>query len=626
MQRLISLLTMFLFLGYAGFSQNGMALPLNIRKAYQKQSRDLTGVPGKNYWQNKATYRIDVKLQPDSSKITGSEEILYKNNSPDTLNELVITVLADFLRRGNPNDFGIPLAALNDGMQFSGVAVNGEEIDLTGPKWLRSGTNAIIRLDNPLLPGQTITLAMAWNFIYPKGLTIRCGDYGDSTFFVAYFYPKVAVYDDLDGWDRHNYTGYAEFFGEQSDYTINITVPGPFKVWATGELQNPEQVFSPEFAKKWQEAQRSMTSYTLIGPDNYLDEGITASRDWNTWTFRANHVPDVAFGTSDKFLWDIINVLVDPATGRKATLNAAYRVDSKDYYRMTELGKKVLTDYSTRIPGIPYPYPEMTIFNGNSGMEFPMMCNNVSCEPWHETAGLAYHEIAHTYVPFFVGTNERKYAWMDEGWANLMPLFYFKEHSPDYDYMKSRVERYLETAGSEIEVPIMTLGDLLTTRPPYRQASYNKPYFAYYFLYEMLGEELFTQTLRSYMQAWAGKHPMPYDFFNAFAHFSGTELNWFWKNWFFERNYADLTLVGLENDQLIIRNTGGLFVPIKLRFRYLDGTEGKKELGLDVWKQGDHQIRIPVDRSFNIESITLESSHIPDADPADNVLILKSSY
>ena len=619
MQRILILSLLFTCFVTTGFSQSELPLPVNIRNAYEKGTRDQNGLPGKNYWQNKAMYEIDVVLHPDSSKIVGSEQIQYRNNSPDTLQEIVLTILADIFRRGNSNDFGIPLSALNEGVQITRITVEGKEIDLSGDKFVRSGTNAAIRLDKALMPGADISLEIDWHFIYPKRLTIRCGDYGDSTFFVAYFYPKIAVYDDLDGWDRHNYTGYGEFFGAFADYTLNVTVPRDFKVWATGELQNPDAVFSADYAAKWREAIQSPVPYTLIGPDNYLDDNITQAHPWITWQFRAKNVPDVAFGTSDKFLWDVIQVEVDPSSGRKTTFHAAFRVDSKDYYRMAELGKQVLENYSSHIPGIPYPYPSMTVFNGNSGMEFPMMCNNASCETWDETAGLAYHEIAHTYFPFFVGTNERKYAWMDEGWANLLPFFYFDEHSPEVDYLLSRTGRYLDGAGKEIEVPVMTLGDILTQRMAYRQASYNKPFFAYLYLHELLGREKFTQTLRSYMEAWAKKHPMPYDFFYSFNHFSGMDLNWYWKNWFFERNYADLTLSGLDDNIVTVANPGGLFVPVELHIRYNDGSERFIRKEASIWENGQNPVQIKIDRTTGLEEIRLGSVHIPDVFPEDNV-------
>ena len=467
---LLSLLCFPLFL----FSQETLHIPLNIQDCYENETRSFSGAPGINYWQNKASYDMEVRLEPDKGKVSGNEKISYKNNSPDTLNEIVITVLSDILKKGNPNDFGIPLIALNEGVSISNLVINGKKNPMDAKSVSRTGTNMFIYLEDPVLPGESIDLEMDWSFFYPKLLTIRCGDYGDSTFFVAYFYPKVAVYDDIDGWDRHNYTGFGEFYGDHCDYNVNIKVPRDFKVWASGELSNAEKVFSKKYLEKWEEGQKSEEVYRFLTKENYRNKDITREEDWITWNFKAKNIPDFAFGTSDKFLWDMINVVVDRETGRKATFNAAYRIDSEDYYSVAELGKKVLIDFSERIPGIPYPYPEMTIFNGNSGMEFPMMCNDVSCQPWHETAGLTYHEMAHTYFPFYVGTNERKYAWMDEGWANLFPYFFMHEQDPDFDYFESRKTRYYGVAGKEIEVPIMTLGDLLDTRPPYRQASYNK--------------------------------------------------------------------------------------------------------------------------------------------------------
>lgn len=613
-------LVMAMFLSIATNAQVSLHLPVNIQKAYENQSRDSSGQPGANYWQNKSDYKINVKLDPSTGKVSGMEKITFHNNSPDSLNEMVITLLSDIFRKGNQNDFGIPLQTLNDGVTVEKLSISGEDIDLSASSVNRSGTNLIVQLSSSIPPASSTEVEVKWNFIYPPQLPIRCGDYGDSTFFVAYFYPKIAVYDDLDGWDKHNYTGFAEFYGDFNDYYVDITVPRKFKVWATGELMNANGVFTKKYYQKWLEAQESMEVYSMIGKDNYLDEDITRDNEWNTWQFRAEGVTDFAFGTSDKFLWDVINVVVDPESGRKTTFNAAYREDSEDYYKVAELGKKVLTDYSTRLPGIPYPFPEMTIFNGNSGMEFPMMCNNVSCEPWHETAGLAYHEVAHTYFPFYVGTNERKYAWMDEGWASMLPYFYFEEHSPDFDYFQSRIERYLGVAGQEIEVPSMTLGDILTVRPPYRQASYNKPFLAYFYLIEVLGLDDFRKSFQQYIKSWAGKHPMPYDFFYSFNNASGHDLNWYWQNWFFDRNHADLALKGIQGDEILVENVGGLFLPVYIDIMYRDGHNTTIYAEIDSWKKQEKTLKFEVDNPEEIISIRLGNVETPDVDQDNNYL------
>jgi hypothetical protein len=209
---------------------------------------------------------------------------------------------------------------------------------------------------------------------------------------------------------------------------------------------------------------------------------------------------------------------------------------------------------------------------------------------------------------------------MDEGWANLLPFFYFEEHSPEVDYFGSRVDRYHSVAGQEVEVALMTLGDILTVRDPYRQASYNKPFFAYYQLYEYLGEELFTSTLQHYVKAWAGKHPMPYDFFNAFNVASGENLNGYWQNWFFDRNHADLALAGMDGDEVLIENVGGLFVPVELDILYENDTNVRIHEDLGIWKKDKRIIRIALENPETIKSIRLGNERIPDVDRSDNTL------
>lgn len=603
-------------------SQSELYIPVNIQKAYMKGTRDHSGKPGPEYWQNKASYRIQVKLEPDISKVSGSQIVIYQNYSPDTLRELVLTVLSDIQNKENSRDWYVPQNILTDGVQITRLGINGSDYELGTPAVARIGTNAIVQLKEPLLPGKNLNIELDWNVVFPPGLTIRNGNYGDSTFFIAYFYPKVAVYDDLDGWDRRNYTGMAEFFGAFSDYEVFITVPQKFKVWATGELQNAEDVFSRKYFKKWQEAQKSMEVFSMIDSTNYLDNDITAKKAWNTWHFKANTVPDFAFGTSDKFLWDVVNVVVDPETGRKVNFNAAYRKDSRDYYGMAELGKKMMHDLSTRVPGVPYPFPVMTIFNGNAGMEFPMMCNNASEKEWGGTVVLAYHEASHTYFPFYVGTNERKYAWMDEGMANLFPMFYMEEHVPGAPYMSSRKTRYYSLAGQEIETNMMTLTDHLRLWAPYRQASYNKSFYANYFLYDYLGTEVFLKSLRSYIKSWAYKHPMPYDFFNSFSSYTGQNLDWFWQNWYFEKNHADLALGSFENGEIEVINKGRLFLPVVLNVIHRDGTSKEIRFKLSEWNGKNYRLKIKLDQPGLIKKIILGNEIIPDVDESNNVMQL----
>ncbi|MEZ4907805.1 MAG: M1 family aminopeptidase [Saprospiraceae bacterium] len=362
----------------------------------------------------------------------------------------------------------------------------------------------------------------------------------------------------------------------------------------------------------------------IIDVDEVDKRNVTLEGDKLTWHYIAHHVPDFTFGTSNKFRWDAKTIVVDKQTGRKTFLCTAYAADRKFYPRIIELLDTVLNDYSNRLPGVPYPYPSMKIFNGQSAMEFPMMCNDAEDDTWRSNVGLTYHEVAHTYFPFFVGTNERKYAWMDEGWATFFPNFYFPEHidENEYNYLDSRIKTYYEIAGKDTEVPIFTLVDHLRLRPAYRQASYNKPFLAYYYLYNYLGEERFLHTLRNYMNTWGGKHPIPFDFFYSFNNNSGENLNWFWNNWFFNNGYADQG-IKLDGRKLIVENIGHLYLPVKIVIKYIDGTDKTIEYNMKIWENSDGKLIIPMPRYSEIKSITLGDDWIADVDRDNNYILVE---
>ena len=608
------------------FSQSSdLYIPLNIRDAYAGKTRDMSGKPGTAYWQNKPTYLMNVIFYPEQHKIDGKAEITYTNNSPDTLNEIVLTLLGDIYNKDNFNhDWNMDRSMLNDGIIIEEVKINKKNINLKKDGNIRTGTNQIISLEKPLFPKSKIEIFIMWTFVHPKKINIREGNYGDSTFMVAYFYPKIAVYDDLDGWDKHNYTGFAEFYGEFADYEVNVIVPGDFKVWATGELQNPEEVLEEPYLSRWHDAHIPGKTVNIIGIDEVKKREVTRSGQELTWKFKAQNVPDFAFGTSNRFRWDARTVSITNDNNRNIFLSTAYSDTRKYYPRIINLLDTVIMNFSTKFPGIPYPYPLMSIFNGNAGMEFPMMCNDAEEPDWRGNVGLTYHEAGHTYFPFYVGTNERKYAWMDEGWASFIPGYFMHEHIPaeQFDYFKSRIKTYNSYAGAEGEVPIMTLTDHLRSRQPYRQASYNKSYVANIILMDYLGESRFINCLQEYIRRWAGKHPMPYDFFNTFSEISGENLDWFWKSWYFDQGYIDLGISMPDNKTIIVENIGKLPLGFKLKTEYRDGTIGENEFNLKVWKNFRTKLVIPVAAEKEVLKVSLIYERDYDINKANDVLLM----
>ena len=623
------LTTLFFLLATILFAQkSSLTIPLNIQKAIDKGTRTLEGKPGPNYWQNSADYKIKVELVPQTRTLTGTEEITYYNNSPDTLKQIVIKILMDIYRRGNTIDFEIDTKALTDGVKSNGIFVDGEEYktDGTSSKLRREGTNLFLTLEKPIVPKSKAEIKCDWNFIIPNTSQIRMGAYDSTTFFVAYWFPQVAVYDDIDGWDVVNYTGQVETYNDFSNYDVELTIPKNFLVWSTGVLLNPGEVLSSEVYEKFKKAYNSMEVVRIVEEKDYQKGLATADKEKLHYKFKAENVMDFAFATSDHYLWDGSSLTVDKNFGRRTFIDAAYNKSSKDFYNVAEIARKAIESFSTQIPDWPYPYPEMTVFNGVGGMEFPMMVNDSSVPELQGTVHLTSHEISHTYFPFYMGINERKYAWMDEGWATMLPFDFQTANAPGYDPRTRNAQGLSKFAGNEQDIPPMVLSYELQGAS-YRTASYRRPGAAYEFLRQTLGDDLFKKCLHEYMNRWNSKHPIPYDFFFTFNETAGQNLNWFFKPWFFETKYPDLSLSADKRKDGVsvnISNKGGLPLPIKIKFYYEDGTnELVYDKNADEWKDGKVGILTIIKPKTNLKRIELGSTQTPDVNLKDNTVEFK---
>jgi hypothetical protein len=626
--KLLFLLSIFLLFVSTALPQTNL-LPLNFKNAYKNGTRSLDGMPGKNYWQNKSDYKIKAKLDPKSRSLTGSEEIVYFNESPDTLKQIVLRIYQDIYRKGNARDFSMNAAAVNDGTEIKKVVVNGTELKLSGDKYspIRDVTNLFLPLEKFLAPKEKINLELEWSIIIPNKSQVRMGAYDSTSFFVAYWYPQVAVYDDIDGWDMLNYTGQTEMYNDFNNYEVEISVPKGFLLWSTGVLQNPEEVFSQNILEKFNNANQSDSIINIIENKDYENGTVTSDKENLTYKIKADYVPDFAFATSDHYLWDASSLVVDKSTGRRAFISAAYNKSTKDFATVADVARKSIESFSTHMPGVPYPYPCMTVFNGEGGMEFPMMCNDSAVPELWGTVHLTSHEISHTYFPFYMGINERKYAWMDEGWATMLPFDFQTENAPGYDPRSRNAQSYSDFAGDDTDLPMMVPSHQLRGAS-YRTASYRRPGAAYDFLRQMLGDQKFKSALHEYMKRWNGKHPVPYDFFFTFNNVLGEDLSWYWKPWFFENKYPDLSIDDLKLEsgmiKLKIKNIGGIPLPVILKAYYQDGTnENVFNKNADVWKNSADVINVNFAPSKKVIKVELGTNQIPDADNSGNVFDIK---
>jgi hypothetical protein len=574
-------------------------IPRDVRQAYDRQTRSTSGKPGERYWQNRAAYKIEVAIAPHLKKVTGTETITYTNHSPDTLASIYLKLIQNIHR---PETFKVAFGEDKDfqtnGMIIESIKVNGKMTAWDNEKvWAGPDpVNAPIGLPAPLLPGGQITVDIHWEYELQTSENHREGMTDSTSFFCAYWYPRISVYDDVNGWDRVPFNDQIEFYNEFSDYDVTIRVPKNFIVWATGELQNADEVLEDRFVRLLTGTIVSDSPVKVITPADLRAGNITRNKPQLSWHFIAKDVTDFAFGSSDHYLWEASSVIADAVNYRRVSVQTAYKETSEDYPAVLEIARKSIQYFSSEMPGVPYPYPVMTVFNGFGQMEYPMMCNDVEQSSLDDTHTLTAHEIAHTYFPFLTGTNEGRYAWMDEGWATFLEYHactkIFNLEDPFSTFPGYYSRHYLPNKTLEAEVPLLTPSHQMLS-PSYGINAYFKAGSAYAALNSLLGDEMFKKCLQGYIERWRGKHPTPYDFFFTFNDLSGQDLNWFWKRWFMEYNTMDLSLVNVkasENGKKVtvtVRNDGGKPLPVTLVCTLADGSLKVVSHSPGVWKSAD---------------------------------------
>lgn len=591
-----------------------LPVPLNIQPAYEKGTRTAEGRPGANYWQNKAGYAIDVHFNPATRLVSGKEDIVYINNSPDTLRQVWFKLYPNLYKKGAERDAKVQLADVSDGVSVSQLLIGGED----KTKTIRiDGTNMSVRI-NALLPKDSLRFTVHFTYTLNEHSHNRTGQVDSGAHFIAYFFPRIAVYDDIDGWNRIPYTGTQEFYNDFCYFKAAVTVPAGYVVWATGNLLNAADVLAKPICERLQTAETSNTVVTVIDSADIARGAVTPARE-NTWRFEAENVTDFVFATSNHYMWQASSIEVDPLTRRRTRVEVAFNPVHKDFYEVIDYSRKTVAAMSYVFPKWPFPYAHETVFDGLDQMEYPMMVNDNPLSSKEASIELTDHEIFHTLFPFYMGTNETKYAWMDEGWATLgewliSPMI---DTTIKDDY---GVGAYSHDAGTEKDLPIVTLSNQINGTPYFLNA-YPKPAMGYLYVKEMLGDSLFLQALHYYMAQWNGKHPIPYDFFNCMNTGAGKNLDWFWQRWFFDAGYPDLKLEKVRHKKgsyrWSVKNKGGKPVPVVATLYFADGTKRVLKRDVSCWEKTDI-----VDFSFSanqkVTRLVLGDIHIPDSRPGDN--------
>ena len=612
---------MMLFLFSITSKAQNLYMPRDIQRAYNNGTRSMNGRPGDKYWENHGHYTISLTALPPDRNIKGAEQIVYYNNSPDTLRRLNMKLILNIHRPGAERWGETGADYLTPGLQVDNFTANDKPIKWNNNEY--ATTNQMISLPQPLMPHDSVTLNVAWHYEISKQ-SGREGMIDSTTYYIAYFYPRVSVYDDYNGWDRLPFTDGPEFYNDFNNYTLNVTVPANYIVWATGTLQNPKQVLQPEYARRLEKSFSSDSTIHIATPRDWAAKKVTAQNATNTWTWKANNISDMAVGLSDHYDWDAASAVVDIKTGRRASMQSAFADSAADFHNAVQAGRHSLSWLSDNWPGVPYPFPKMTSFQGFADMEYPMMVNDSHTGDLHFSQFVQDHEIAHTYFPFYMGINESRYAFMDEGWATTFELLIgtneVGKEKAGALYKQFRVSRWIHDRSTAEDLPIITPSSEL--KQGYGNNSYGKPSLSYFALKDMLGDELFKKALHFYMASWNGKHPIPWDYFNCMNTGSGKDLNWFFNNWFFTNNYIDLNLRKVKPNTsgyvLDIKNTGGFAIPFDVKVIYNDGTTQAFHQTPAVWEYNQKEITVSVKTTKTVSSIILDGGIFMDATESDN--------
>jgi hypothetical protein len=602
-------------------------------RAVNRGTRTRTGAPGPRYWQQWTDYRLESELNPISKRLTGQAKLTYHNRSPDTLEEVYVHLLHNIFAPGARHNTDVPWSV--EGVGLSRVAAQGQDlkpIEKEGVGYEVDGTVMRIRLPRPLPAGGSAELDFAWRLRIPPDGAPRGGQDGE-TFYLNYWYPQMAVYDDLSGWQTDQYLGNSEFYMGYGNYDVALTVPEGWLVTSTGRLTNPADVLSAQTLARLDTASRATGIVRVVGEADRTPGTSTATGTNGklTWRFRADSVRDVSWATSSRYLWDATNAAVGDVNsdGQADTtaINAFYRPELRaSHWDQSARYSRHSVEFFSRY-FLPYPYPHMTAVDGPTscgGMEYPMM----TCigGQW-DTLGLyevTTHEIAHMWFPMLVGSDEKRYAWMDEGLAQFGQSQALADFFKGHDDEEINRRNYLNFAESGGEVELMRHGDRYPNYNSYGIASYYKPATVLVALRSVVGEETFNQAFKEYARRWLYKHPSPSDLFNTFEDVSKRDLDWFWRTWFYETWKLDqgIDTVSTSGDSLeiVIQNKGRAVMPIALAITRTNGTVDSLTIPADVWFGGERRRTVRVAAAPAVKTIEIDPEReYPDVDRSNQV-------
>jgi hypothetical protein len=614
-----------------------------IRRAFAAGTRDNSGRPGPNYWQLQTDYTINVRVDPATQTLTGTETIALANNSPDPLRQISLRLDHNIFRTRVPFASSWLPGEITDGMVITKLVVNGDTLDAsTIPSTGRASAGAgkatasnldrtlgVIMLPTPIAPKSRATLEIGWRVKLPAGpgrghrMVQRLGDY---LFQPTQWYPRIAVYDDLRGWDLNEYLGPSEFYNNFGRFDVSIDVPAGWIVSGTGVLQNPEQVYTATARQRLSHVLESDDLVTIVGEDEFGPGKATVAGDRLVWHLVADQVNDFAWATSNKYILKATRATI-PGKG-PIPLYVVHTPERAGQYRMAAQNARHALEFYSKL-WAPYPFPQFTLQDGPSdGMEYPMVINS--------SQGAADHEAGHQWWPMMVSNNETWYGWMDEGFNQYMNILSDADAAKQVPNLNGEGQSYGRSSGNESEPPMMWNANF--GGPSYSFTTYGKTPLMLSMLGGVVGDENVQKAMSNYAKVWAFKHPSPWDYIFFMNAELKQDLNWFWYYWLWttesvDGKIEDVTTAGTRTT-VVVRQDGQMPSPVVLRLTLadqggpikpmanarIDGNSVTVTFPVDVWFNGSRTYRAVLDFGRAITKIQLDPAcRFPDRDPGDNV-------
>ncbi|MEO8295270.1 MAG: M1 family metallopeptidase [Gemmatimonadota bacterium] len=602
-----------------------------MERAYANGTRDSSGAPGAKYWQLRTDYRIEARLDPATSQLTGHEIVTISNPSDSSLRQIGLRL---YQNRFAPNvSRDGPVTEITSGITITKLVANGQSVDIASraAQW-NTSTVIPLPLTDPVPAKGSATLEIEWSFTVPlvpdNQRGDRMGRWGTRLYQIAQWYPQIAMYDDVRGWDREPHLGSAEFYNNFGSFDVRLDVPAGWLIGATGQLVNSGELLTPMVRDRFATAVASDSQIVIVGPEERGAGKATAAGDRLTWHFVADSVADFAWATSNEFVWDATRATI-PGKG-VIPISVFYLPEHANYKKTGEYARHALEFYSKL--WMPYAFPQFTQVDGpEGGMEYPMLTMS------GPGFGVTDHEIGHQWWPMTVGVNETQYGWMDEGFNQYMNIISGAAHQQKPAVLDSLGMSYGRVAGSEGLSPMMWDGNF--AGPNYGFVTYGKAPLMLSALGGIVGDSAVQRAMSDYARTWRFKHPTPWDYMFSMNRALGRNLDWFWYYWLFTTESVDESIARVETRAgrtlVTVRQDGEMPAPVVLRVEFdsagapirpmpgatVEGNMATITFPVDVWFRGSRtyvaELRFG---TRHIQKINLDpAGRFPDRSPADNV-------